>query len=62
LAKPTIAKTHTWQNVHLQKRKLAKEAKKQSTNGESLNQTHCSCCEKRKITNIQCYIYMGQNT
>jgi hypothetical protein len=28
LAKPTIAKTHTWQKIHLQKHKLAKEEKK----------------------------------
>ncbi len=29
LAKPTIAKTHIWQNIQLQKHKLAKKAKKQ---------------------------------
>jgi hypothetical protein len=28
LAKLTVTKTHTWQNKHLQKHKLAKEAKK----------------------------------
>jgi hypothetical protein len=46
----------------LQKQKLAKETKKESTNDESLNQAHCSCCEKGKITNIQYHIYMGQKT
>jgi hypothetical protein len=48
LAKLIVAKSHTLQNIHLQKHKLIKEAKKQSTNGESLNQTHCSCYEKKK--------------
>jgi hypothetical protein len=42
-----VAKTHIWQNIHLQKHKLVKEAKKQSTNGESLNQAHCFCYEKK---------------
>jgi hypothetical protein len=52
LAKPTIVKTHTWQNIHSQKQKLAKEAKKKILCGEKLNQTHCSCCERQNITNI----------
>jgi hypothetical protein len=30
------------------KHKLVKEAKKLSTNGENLNQTHCFCCEKKR--------------
>jgi hypothetical protein len=48
LIKLTIAKTHTWQNIHLQNHTLAKKAKKQSTNGETLKQAHCSCCGKKK--------------
>jgi hypothetical protein len=48
LAKHTLVETVT-----------CKENNKTIKNGESLNQAHCSCCEK-KITNIQCYIYMGQ--
>ncbi len=47
MAKLTIVKTHTWQNIHLQKQNLAKEAKKKPTNDESLNQTHYSYCEKK---------------
>jgi hypothetical protein len=32
----------------LAKHTLAKEAKKQSTNGENLNQVHCSYYEKKR--------------
>jgi len=37
---------------HLKKKKT----KKKSTNGESLNRTHCFCYEKIKTPNIQCYM------
>jgi len=48
LAKLTIIRAHTWKNMHLRKHTLAKQVKKQLTNGERLNQTHCSYYEKRK--------------
>jgi hypothetical protein len=51
MAKHTLAKTHN-----------CKGSKKIVNNGESLNQTHYFCYEKKKTTNIQCYIYMGQKT
>jgi hypothetical protein len=34
--------------THLAKHTLAKEGKKQSTNGASLNKAQCFCCEKKK--------------